>query len=217
MDDHSVYHRSWQNTYLERDDLWRSMYPQGYLEFRGLADLVTTAESGMMVLDAGIGTGEAVLPLLKKGLKVTGIDISKKALEICAKKFKEMGASEEQYHLLNTSISLFEYPHDQYDIVIDYYTSQHIRQPSKDEFYNLVHRSLLKGGMFLLGQYSPEYLSHQPNLRQKEGGVFYSDERYFCVLSTDEMQELLESLGFCIESTYRYETKGFYEILASKD
>ncbi len=192
------------------------MYPQGYLEFKGLADLVTRAESGMIVLDAGIGTGEAVLPLLQKGLRIIGIDISKKAIEICAKKFKDMGVSEEQYHLVNTSVSLFEYPKDHYDIFIDYYTSQHIRQPRKDEFYELVHRSLLKSGMFLLAQYSPEYLSRQPNLKQKKKGVFYSDDRYFCFLSPDEMQQHLESLGFYIESTYRYEPKGLYEILAPK-
>ncbi|TFG09974.1 class I SAM-dependent methyltransferase [Candidatus Thorarchaeota archaeon] len=216
MDGRSGYRKSWQETYRQKGDVWRSMYPRGYIGFSGLSDVVEKAEPDMTVLDVGIGTGEDALPLLKKGVRITGFDTSSEALKICAMKFREAGIPVENYHLVQSSVQEFNYPESKYHIVVDYYTSQHITRQDQGTFYYRTFHCLMPNGMFLLGQFTPQHLSNQQNLKSNGHGVFTSDERYFCVSGTDEMQRKLELLGFSVDSTYRYEEKGFYEIVASR-
>ncbi len=205
---------SWKQTYREKGDLWKIFYPDGYLEFKCLKKLLKKAKRGMNLLEVGIGTGEAALPFLKKGLQITGIDITKEALEICRTKFLNSLVNPKNFYLEQSSLQEYQFPKRKFDIIIDYYTSQHISRTEQDTFYQQVSSTLKRGGMFLLGQYSKDYIEVQKNLVSKGDGVFISDNRYFCVVSIEDMIERLTTLGFTIESVIPYPTKGFYEILA---
>ncbi len=205
---------SWKQTYKEKGDLWKTSYPDGYLEFKGLKKLLDNTRRGMSLLDVGIGTGEATLPFLEKGLQVTGIDISKEALEICRTKFLNLSVGPKNFHLEQSSLQEYQFPKREFDIIVDYYTSQHVSRIEQDIFYQQVNIALKSRGRFLLGQYSKDYIEVQKNLVSKGGGVFTSDNRYFCVSSIDDMIERLTNIGFIIESVIPYPTKGFYEILA---
>lgn len=207
---------SWLRTYREKGDVWKAMYPRGYLEFQGLAALLGWARRGMRILEVGIGTGEAVLPFLRKGIHVTGIDISKRALEICRSKFLLEGVDPSLFELHLRSIQEHDYPENELDMIIDYYTSQHISRTEQDSFYASANKALVGNGMFLLGQFSVDHLKKQEGGSEQEGGVFYSNGRFFCVSSPREMQNRLRSVGLNVDSTYNYETRGFYEILARK-
>lgn len=205
---------SWKQTYIEKGDLWKAFYPEGYLEFKGLKKLLNKARRGMNLLEIGIGTGEATLPFLQKGLQITGIDISKEALEICRTKFLSLVVDSKKFYLEQSSLQDYQFPKKKFDIIIDYYTSQHVSKTEQDSFYQQVSTALKTGGRFLLGQYSKDYIEVQKNLVSKGEGVFISNNRYFCVVSIEDMIERLTNIGFIIESVIPYPAKGFYEILA---
>ena len=214
MDTKETNEDSWKRTYREKGDYWKSSYPEGYLEFKGLKKLLKYSREGMNLLEVGIGTGEATLPFLQKGLQITGIDISKEALEICRTKFLNLVADSKKFYLEQSSLQEYRFPKRKFDIIIDYYTSQHVSRTEQDAFYQQVSRSLKSGGMFILGQYSKDYIEVQKNLVSKGEGVFISDNRYFCVVSIEDMIDRLTTIGLIIESVIPYPTKGFYEILA---
>lgn len=207
---------SWLRTYREEGDVWKALYPRGYLEFEGLTTLLASAREGMRILEVGIGTGEAALPFLKKGLHVTGIDVSRRALEICDEKFRREGVDPSLYELQPVSVQDYDYPENRLEIVIDYYTSQHSRRTDQDNFYAAASRALVDGGLFLLGQFSAEHLKKQQGVSWHGRGVFYSNGRFFCVSSPEEMAKRLQAVGLNVDSIYNYETRGFYEILAQK-
>lgn len=206
---------SWKETYNKKGDIWRSMYPYGYSHFKGLQALRDYAEPDMHLLEIGIGTGEAALLFLKKGLRVTGIDISQRALELCRAKFLNKEIPESQFDLREVSLQEFEYNLNEYDIVIDYYTSQHVGRKDQERFFQSVGQ--LRSGCFLLiGQFAPTHLETKQNLISKGNGVFVSENRFFCVRTPNEMSDNLRSLDFEILKVISYEEKGFYEVLASK-
>jgi len=207
--------KSWKQTYNKQGDVWRSMYPAGYLDFQGLSSLLEQAEPDMHLLEVGIGTGEASLPFLKKGLQVTGIDISQRALEMCRTKFLDEGIHESQFDLVEMSLQKFLYPPNEYDIVLDYYTSQHVSREDQERFFQSVDRCL-SSGFLLVGQFSPTHLETKKNLISNGNGVFVSENRFFCVWTPDELSDKLKCLGFEILEVISYEEKGFYEILAAK-
>ncbi|NHI84347.1 MAG: class I SAM-dependent methyltransferase [Candidatus Thorarchaeota archaeon] len=213
MDDEDASYESWMRTYREKGDLWKSKYPNGYLEFKGINTLLVRARSGMKLLEVGIGTGEAALPFLKKGVSVVGIDISKDALDICESKFLSEGISPESFHLVQSSIQEYQFPECYYDIIIDYYASQHISKSKQDSFYRSVYQSLVERGHFLIGQYSSDYLGMQKNVMARNGGVFVANGKIFCLVTLDEMIKRLTGFCFNIETTHSYQ-RGFYEIIA---
>ncbi|MBS3794989.1 MAG: class I SAM-dependent methyltransferase [Candidatus Thorarchaeota archaeon] len=206
---------SWKETYNKQGDVWRSMYPAGYLDFQGLSSLLEQAEPDMHLLEVGIGTGEASLPFLKKGLQVTGIDISQRALEMCRTKFLDEGIHESQFNLTKMSLRKFVYPPDEYDIVLDYYTSQHVGREDQERFFQSVDKCLSRG-FLLVGQFSSGHLETKGNLISDGNGAFVSENRFFCVRTPDELSDKLKRLGFEILEVISYEEKGFYEILAAK-
>lgn len=214
MDTKETNEDSWKRTYREKGDYWKTSYPEGYLEFKGLKKLLKQSREGMNLMEVGIGTGEATLPFLEKGLHVTGIDISKKALEICRAKFLNSVAAPKNFFLEQSSLQEYQFSKREFDIIIDYYTSQHISRTEQDAFYKQVSIALKSRGKFLLGQYSKDYIEVQKNLESKGEGVFISNSRYFCVVSIEDMIERLTNIGFIIESIIPYPAKGFYEILA---
>ncbi len=205
---------SWKKVYREKGDLWKTMYPQGYLEFKGLKNLLKRARTGMNLLEVGIGTGEAALPFLKKGLRVEGFDISEEALDICKMKFSNASIEPSLVQLENSTLQEYRFPKGRYDIIIDYYTSQHVPRIEQDTFYRSVRTALVSKGLFLLGQYSKDYLEKQEKMTSKGDGVFEFADRFFCVASPEEMVERLNELDFIIDSIATYPVKGFYEILA---
>ncbi|MBD3158507.1 MAG: methyltransferase domain-containing protein [Candidatus Lokiarchaeota archaeon] len=206
---------SWKETYNRQGDIWRSMYPRGYSHFKGLQALLDYAEPDMHLLDIGIGTGEAALPFLKKGLRVTGIDISQRALELCRAKFSNEEIPESQFDLREVSLQEFEYHLNEYDIVIDYYTSQHVGRNDQKRFFQSVAQ-LRSGSFLLVGQFSPTHLKTKENFISKGNGIFVSENRFFCVRMPDEMSDKLRGLEFEILKLISYEEKGFYEVLATK-
>lgn len=60
------------------------------------------------IIDIGCGTGLIMLPLLRSGYKVTGVDLSQQMLDQCDNKLKQVNIDTSKAELINANMSNFE-------------------------------------------------------------------------------------------------------------
>lgn len=105
------------------------------------------------VLEIGCGTGRVMLELMKKGVDVEGLDISKEMLRILKNKAKMMGFSPKLYQADMRDFSLKK----KYSMIIVPYRSFLHLQTDEDRLGALkkMHKHLRKGGKIMLHLYYP--------------------------------------------------------------
>ncbi|MEM4359631.1 MAG: methyltransferase domain-containing protein [Candidatus Bilamarchaeaceae archaeon] len=115
-------------------------------------------EANGPVLEVGCGTGRVLLELLKKGIDIEGIDISKEMLRILKNKAKIRGLSPHVYYADMRDFSLKR----RYGmIIIPYRTFLHL-STDVDRLATLknIYKHLLPGGKVIIHVYNPS----QPEL-----------------------------------------------------
>ena len=69
---------------MDQREAWESFYSDNHRPWRGVSDLKDVPfPSGGRILEVGCGNGKTAAALMKKGFKVTGVDFSKSAIEMC--------------------------------------------------------------------------------------------------------------------------------------
>lgn len=102
--------------------------------------IVKTIPAGGSVLDLGCGTGEPITQFfIDKGFKVTGIDGSKKMVELCQKRFPN-----EQWIVSDMrEINL----NQQFDVVLAWHSFFHLDQDSQRKMFQIFATHLKPGGI----------------------------------------------------------------------
>ena len=115
--------------------------------------LVQLVEKGMIkgdrALDTCCGLGTNGLYLAGKGFKVSGIDISGKAVEIANLKAGEPREGQE----INFEVRNFmdmDFEAGSFDFVLDVGCFHHVEEADREAFIENVHRLLSSGGRYLL-------------------------------------------------------------------
>ena len=88
-----------------RPDYPRELYDD-ILRYAGLSD-------GASVLEIGIGTGQATLPFLERGDRVTAVELGDRLAEYCARKFAGYG----NFRVLNGDFIEAALPDQRYDLI----------------------------------------------------------------------------------------------------
>ena len=112
--------------------------------------------SSGQVLDAGCGVGRPTSEyLVKKGFKVTGVDISKKMVELAKENIPEA-------RFLQKNILALDFANDSFDGIICVYTLWHIPRISHPSIIQNFHRMLKNDGILVLntGIYESEGMSN---------------------------------------------------------
>ena len=121
---------------------------------------------GATLLDLGCGTGRHLIPLIKKGYSVTGLDSGKKLLKVTSKKL-------EHHHLIapliNADINKIRKLPQQYDGVYSFWNSFCEMAHSEQQARHILHSiflSLKPGGKLIIDQntnverFSPQSLTY---------------------------------------------------------
>jgi len=105
------------------------------------------------ILEVGCGTGRVMLELIKKGIAVDGLDISKEMLRILKNKARMMGYSPRLYHADMRDFSLKK----KYSLIIVPYRSFLHLSTDEDRLASLkkMNSHLRKGGKIMLHLYVP--------------------------------------------------------------
>jgi 2-polyprenyl-3-methyl-5-hydroxy-6-metoxy-1,4-benzoquinol methylase len=153
----------------------KSLMESEYLDL-----IINSIPTNATILDLGCGTGEPIAKFfIDKGFKVTGVDGSKKMIELCKKRFPS-----EQWIVSDMrEINLRK----QFDVVLAWHSFFHLDQDSQRAMFQVFTSHLKPKGIlaFTSGEEEGEVWSDN-------GG----QELYHASLSTNEYEKLLKAASF---------------------
>jgi cyclopropane fatty-acyl-phospholipid synthase-like methyltransferase len=171
-----------------------------YEENRGLFDMTEVfnsfndkfkIEKGML-LDLGCGAGESLAKLfVNRGWQATGVDFSKRQLELAAKHVPEMAT-------VHADMREVEFPSDQFNAITAVYSLFHVPASDHDAVFKKIHRWLCPQGKALFTYATKEFTGSVEFDGYKE---FMGQQLYYSHKSPEALYADLEKTGFEIEST----------------
>ena len=131
-------------------------------------------------LDVCSGAGVNSVYLAKKGFEVTGIDISKTAVELSRKRAQKAGVTDNCSFVWGDVLTS-PLPKDRFDFIFDRGCYHHMPPEAKAEFVRRVCAALKSGGRYLLTCFSDSNPESPMNVSKKEilgsfSGCFAIDE-----------------------------------------
>lgn len=163
---------------LFNDDFIRTMAKITDAQIAREADFIEDSlgvAKAAMVLDLGCGTGRHAIELTRRGYQVAGFDLS---LAMLARAADEAQERNQKLNFLQGDMREMTFE-DTFDGVYSWNTSFGFFEEEKNaHVVHLVHRSLRKGGQFLLDVVNRDYMMReQPSLAWFEGdGCICMDE-----------------------------------------
>jgi cyclopropane fatty-acyl-phospholipid synthase-like methyltransferase len=148
------------------------------LQYQGLkVDLkfyLSEIKKAKSILEIGCGTGRILLPALKAGADISGLDFSKKMLKTLHQKAKRMGLKPITYYADMRNFSLGE----KYKLIIaPFRPFQHLYNTNEQiTALKNFHKHLNKGGKLILNVFNPDYL-RMTRSGQKEFYAYVRDPR----------------------------------------
>jgi len=112
-------------------------------EIKLLPDFMKRLPVGSRVLDAGCGAGEPITRLLSEKFKVTGVDISKKQIEIARENLPIC-------EFIWQDMTTLTFPDEYFDGIISNYAITHIPREEHKGFLENLYRMLKNNGIALL-------------------------------------------------------------------
>ncbi len=109
-------------------------------------------------LELGVGTGRIALEVLRnQQVDITGVDLSKKMLEECGRKYDEMRKHNEicgRLRLLNLEMENIDFNLEFQTVYLPFRTVGHLMTDQLlNRVFRRVHRALVPGGFFVLDHY----------------------------------------------------------------
>jgi SAM-dependent methyltransferase len=167
-------------SYEEIVDWFDDARTKTLMESEYLNLIINSVPADGSVLDLGCGTGEPIAQFfIDKGFKVTGVDGSKKMIELCKKRFPS-----ERWMILDMcNINL----NQKFDVVLAWHSFFHLDQDSQRKMFKVFNTHTKPNGILAFTS------------GEKEGEV-WSDNGgqmlYHASLSTKEYEKLLNENSF---------------------
>jgi SAM-dependent methyltransferase len=126
------------NEVADEYDRWRPTYvPQLYNDILDFKKIDQTSS----VLEIGIGTGQATLPILKTNCHLTAVELGDELAEFSRRKFQEYN----NFQVKNIAFEGFESPDNSFDMV---YSATAFHWIPEEIGYPKVYKLLKSGGIF---------------------------------------------------------------------
>jgi len=186
MKTRKLYEEYHKNSRLQKRILSNSNFTYYYL----IDTLNRNLKKVRNVLDIGCGTGAIDFYLAHKSIFVTGVDISKKAIQIAKKNSKKLNLDRK------TKFVVSEFPYTKinkkYDLIICSEILEHIRDDSKA--VEVVYKLLKSGGLAIFSSPSINAPAYKTGIAQKHDLLAGHLRRY----NTSEYSKLISNTGFRI-------------------
>lgn len=149
------------------------------------------------ILDIGCGSGTISFYLASKGYKITGIDISNKAINICNKSANKLG-------LKNAKFEVCEFPNkipkSRYDLVFFSEVIEHL--PNDELALQKIYKLLNPGGILFLSTPS----KNAPLYRFGYAKKFDEEVGHLRRYHIEELKDKLKRSGFNVKKVYKRES-----------
>lgn len=166
----------WASTYDDLIAAYSSRFPfAGYDVLLDRIVELTNPQSGMRILDVGIGTGELAKRFVKYDCEIWGLDYSPKMLEIAKIKVPEV-------RLLEADVrsNWIDKIGIKFDRIVTAYTLHHFTLDEKVKIIRNLHRNALKlHGMIAIGDISFRTTNEMEKIRVQMAGDWDDTEFYW--------------------------------------
>ena len=175
--------------YINNSSLWgKSILDNDIKKYLKLLD-------GKNVLDLGIGEGQNSIPLSKLGYNITGIDSSKKALEICKN-------SSSNIKLFEGDIRNFNIEQNKYDFIMSRCVLHFLHKNDVYDIIKNIKNNLKPNGLVYISVFSTDdpslkFKIRTPDFDTLENNIFYKvlDDTYSSYFSKDEILKLFSDFN----------------------
>lgn len=190
---------SFYNNFHKKIKLQKRVIDRNNFTYRKIIEIIEIylRRKGLNILDIGCGSGTLSFYLSKNRNYVTGIDISKSAIDCCKKNSKMLGLKNIYFEVFNFPQ---EYPKKKYDIVILVEVIEHLNNIQKA--FKTIFNLLNNDGILILSTPSP----NAPLL--KIGGIarkFDKKVGHIRRISLASLTKYLKREGFKILKSYEVE------------
>lgn len=111
--------------------------------------------AGAKALDIGCGEGYYSIYLTGANYEVTGIDVSKKAIEYAEANVKEADVDNIKFRVLDATKDLWKL-NERYDLAIEWGLIHHLEPKQLEQYVYDVKQVLADGGFYLSASFNPE-------------------------------------------------------------
>jgi len=157
-----------------------------------LAEILS--EKPLKVLDLGCGIGTYSEEMIRKGHRVTSIDISKEALFIS----KKRGIR----NLIQSSASDLPFKSNLFDVILFIDVIEHIKEPEKALVE--IHRILRRKGLLILATQYPSILGKYIYMRDPTHQKIFTVKEITVLLSSTNFRDIYVSVGSFLPRLYPF-------------
>ena len=141
-------------------DHWAKYYDVIHSGLSGEMEFYRTrcTQRGGRILELGCGTGRVLLALAETGLSVTGLDQSKKMLDVCRQKIESNETSLPKVDLVHGDMRDFQFDSTFDTIVLPYRTLMHVVRPAQQlQCLRSIRNNLSADGRVFLNVWVPDH------------------------------------------------------------
>jgi SAM-dependent methyltransferase len=161
--------------------------------------------AGMHWAEMGCGTGPNLKWLAQKGITVSGIDISRNALDLARRQLEDSGLGGRIAQLAEGSVAKTPFPDDSFDGIFEALVFQHLSKEDRRKAFAEVKRILKPGGCFIGNMLDAGHTIY----RQRQAEEL-KDDPGTLILKDGGSNFHLNNLGLC----HFYRREEFDELLA---
>lgn len=107
------------------------------------------AQENLHFLEMGCGAGPNLLWLARRGIRVSGVDIAKNALDLARRVLQDGGAGDRVGQLLEASVTDVPLPDASFNGILEACVFQHLTKADRLKTFAEVRRLLKPGGVFV--------------------------------------------------------------------
>ncbi|MSR78078.1 MAG: class I SAM-dependent methyltransferase [Candidatus Omnitrophica bacterium] len=122
----------------------------------------------MHFLEMGSGAGPNLVWLAEKGIRVSGVDISSQALQLCRANLQHHGFSSQIGELVEASVENTIFQSQYFDGIVESCVFQHLDKQTREKSFQEVRRLLKPGGVFVGYMLSTEHTVFQKNQKAQD-------------------------------------------------
>ena len=134
---------------MDQRELWDGFYNANGRAWRGNSRIPDPLSGNGDALDLGCGNGKTMSTLLDLGYRVTGLDFSKTAVDLCAEMFGDSAS------FVVSDVSDLPFPDGSFDYVTAVHVLEHVEDSGMQTVADEILRVLRPGGFVFVRSFTP--------------------------------------------------------------
>ena len=135
-------------TMVDQREAWDSFYSGNRRPWRGVSDIGDLPfPPGGRVLEVGCGNGKTAVALAKRGYRVTGMDFSQKAIDICRELILDA-------NFVCASVLNIPFENGSFDGISAFHVLEHLTDEELDKASEELYRVMKEGGYLLVKSFA---------------------------------------------------------------